>query len=46
MFFVEGRLTAVLAALATAGGLAFCSTLGGPPADDPDWPGQPAAWVM
>ena len=43
MFLIEGSLTAVLAALATAGGLAFCSVRDGAPADDPAWNAAPVA---
>ena len=43
MFLIEGRLTAVLAALATAGGLAFCSVRDAAPGDDPAWNTAPVA---
>jgi hypothetical protein len=45
MFFVEGRLTGALAALATAGVLAFCSTREDRPGDDAAVSGPPVAAV-
>jgi hypothetical protein len=45
MFLVEGRLTGALAALATAGVLAFCSTRDDRPAVDASPNGRPIAAV-
>jgi len=46
MFMVEGRLTGVLAALATAGVLAFCSTRDERATDDAGASGAPAPAVF
>jgi hypothetical protein len=45
MYFVEGRLTGVLAELATAGVLAFCSTRDDRATGDADLSGPPAVTV-
>jgi hypothetical protein len=45
MFLIENRLTAVLAALATAAGLALWSTRNAPPSDDSSSDGRPVTTV-